>query len=146
MFFLSKPKIRAKLTSKFLNTLPKDGVMADGPIAYYLAYQTDKRVVIIPHERGDDIGQTMLSIKEFKLSYAVISKKHTDFYHPPATEFIKQWKLIITIWEDEDFYTIYEIPQVDEAHQNTAEDKSYLHWAGQTRRYQPLSFIELCWN
>ena len=112
MFLFPKLKLKAVGTSYFLTFLPEDGIMADGPLAYFLAYQTDKRVVIIPHERGSDIYQTLLSITQFDLNYAVISKNHTEKYHPPATEYIQQnFEFISTIMEDDDVYTIYKVPQ-----------------------------------
>ena len=112
MFLFSKPKSKAVEVSRFVDSLPKDGVMCDGPIAYFLAYQTDKRVVIIPHERVSDVYQTLLSIKEFHLNYAVISNNHTKKYHPPATKFIEEnFMFLISIEEDNDEYFVYEIPE-----------------------------------
>lgn len=86
--------------------------MADGPIAYFLAYQTDKRVVIIPHERVSDVYQTLLSVVQFDLNYAVISKKHTEKYNPPATAYIQEnFDFLFSVKEDSDEYFIYEVPE-----------------------------------
>jgi hypothetical protein len=110
----AKPKIKALETSKFLDTLPKDGVLAEGLIAYFIAHNSKKRVVVIPHapEFGDAVYQTKLSIEHFDLNYAVISDlwKTEEHLGYPAIRYIKLFKLIKTIQEDGDTYFIYEIP------------------------------------
>ena len=114
-FFLSKPKIKAKITSRILNELPKDGILVEGLIAYPIAYQTSrKRVIVIPHEPDKllAIQQTNLSINKFNLHYAVFSDLYKTELHLgyPAIEYIKSFKLLKEIKEDNDTYYIYEIP------------------------------------
>ena len=108
-----KPKWQEKTVSAYLKALPEDGILAEGLIAYSLAYLTDKRIVVIPHapEKEEAIKQTDLSIKEFNLHYAVFSELYKTELHLgyPAIEYIKTFKLINTIQEEGDIFYIYEI-------------------------------------
>ena len=153
LFFLAKPKLKEKRTSSFINFLPKDGIMADGGLAYFLAYQTYKRVVIIPHhETNDDIYQTLLAISEFDLNYAVISDEYKKLYKPgtyPALDFIELFfKEITSIQEDGDVYHIYQVPEVlkDDEGEISAKDNCMLCRPGKPCPDKPLSFLGLCWN
>lgn len=109
-----KPKWQGGAIAGYLRTLPKDGILAEGLIAYSMAYLTDKRVVVIPHtpDINEAIRQTDLSIKEFDLSYVVFSELYETDIHLgyPAIDYIKSFKLISIIQEKEDIYYIYEIP------------------------------------
>ena len=113
VFILSKPKIKAKITSRILDHLSKNGILAEGLIAYPIAYRTNKRVVVIPHEPDKllAIQQTNLSISKFNLHYAVFSELYKTELHLgyPAIEYMKSFTLIKTIEEDNDKYYIYEI-------------------------------------
>jgi hypothetical protein len=120
---LFQPKIKAKVTSRILNHLPKDGVLVEGLIAYPIAYRSHKRVVVIPHD-PDFVKakeQVDLSIKEFDLHYIVISELwKTETLDYPAIayiqrtkvfegkEFVPKFNLIKTIRENGDIYYIYE--------------------------------------
>ena len=111
---LTKPKIKARITSRLIDRLPKDGVLVEGLIAYPIAYQSHKRIVVLPHEPDMETAKerTELSIKEFKLKYAVFSDawKTEEHLGYPAIEYIKHcFKLIKTILENGDIYYIYEI-------------------------------------
>lgn len=112
-WILTQPKIKAKTTSYILNYLPNDGILAEGLIAYPIAYQSDKRVVVIPHEPDEllAIQQINLSIREFDLHYAVFSELYKTELHLgyPAIDYIKSFKLLREIKEDNDTYYIYEI-------------------------------------
>lgn len=114
VFVFNQPKIKARVTSQYLDNLPKDGVLVEGLIAYPIAYRTRKRVVCIPHDptREKARYQTDLSIKEFDLNYVVISNLWLTEIHLgyPAIEYIKSFKLLKTIREDNDIYYVYEIP------------------------------------
>lgn len=135
----TKPKIKGLETSKYIDSLPLDGVMAEGLISHFIAYGTDKRVVIIPHERGLDIKQTLLSIKEFDLNYAVISDIYKQVYKSntyPALEFIaKYFDLLEIIKEDGNVYYVYQVPKGFKPikRQDEAEDKSRFCWSRETR-------------
>lgn len=113
IWIFTQPRIRAKVTSRCLNHLPKDGVLVEGLIAYPIAYGSHTRVVVIPHDPDvkEAISQTKLSIKEFDLHYAVFSELYKTEKHLgyPAIEYIKSFKLIKTIKEDGDIYYIYEL-------------------------------------
>jgi len=149
VFIFSKPKTKAVEVSKYVESLPKDGVMCDGPIAYFFAYQTNKRVVIIPHERVSDVYQTILSIQEFNLSYAVISNNHTKKYHPPATQFIQEnFEFIYSTPEDNDVYFVYEIPEAVKSTKglDSTEDNSLLCGSGEACCDQFISGIRVCWD
>jgi hypothetical protein len=105
------PKIKAHRTSRYLDILPKDGVLVEGLIAYPIAYQTHKRVVVLPHdpEEYNAIQQTNLSIIKFDLNYVVISDLwQTEKLGYPIIKFIKEFKLLKTIKEDGDNYYVYE--------------------------------------
>ena len=131
---LTKPRIKAKTTSMFLDTLPQNGVMVEGLISHFIAYGTKKRVVIIPHERGTDIEQMFLSIKVFNLHYAVISDVYKSVYKEgtyPALEYIETfYPLIQTIEEDENVYHVYEVQKDCESYQRKDKNtsKSGFYW------------------
>jgi hypothetical protein len=112
-FCLSRPKIRAKNTSAYLSLLPKDGLLVEGLIAYPIAYLTDKRVIVLPHPPHPYIAkeQVDLSIAKFNLNYAIFSELYKTELHLgyPAIDYVKSFKLIKTIAEDNDIYYIYEI-------------------------------------
>jgi hypothetical protein len=113
-FILSKLKIKARVTSYCLDMLPKDGLLVEGLIAYPIVYRTHKRVVVLPHSPNPEDAkyQTMLSIEQFSLNYAVFSDlwKTEETFGYPAIQFIKDnFKLLRTITEDQDTYYIYEI-------------------------------------
>ena len=112
---LANPKIKATVTSRIINRLGGDGVLVEGLIAYPIAYQTHKRVVVIPHNPNPTLANYLikLSIKEFKLKYIVISDlwKTEEHLGYPAIKYIKEnYPLIRMIREDNDTYNIYEIP------------------------------------
>jgi len=113
VFCLSRPKIKAKVTSRYLDHLPKDGVLVEGLIAYSVAFQSyRRRIVVIPHEPDEKeaIAQTKLSIKEFDLHYVVFSDLwKTELLAYPAINYIKTFSLIKIINEDKDRYYVYEI-------------------------------------
>ena len=113
VFCLSRPKIKARVTSRYLNHLPKDGILVEGLIAYPIAYLSHKRVVVIPHDPDEKeaISQVNLSIKEFDLHYAVFSELYKTELNLgyPAINYIKVFNLIKTIYENEDKYYIYEL-------------------------------------
>lgn len=108
-----KPKFQGKKTSAYLKSLPEDGILCEGLIAYSMAYLTDKRIVVIPHTPNPQkaIAQTNLSIKEFNLHYAVFSELYKTELHLgyPAIEYIKLFKLINTIKEEGDTFYVYAI-------------------------------------
>jgi len=111
---LFQPKIKAKVVSRIIHHLPKDGILVEGLIAYPIAYRSHKRVVVIPHEPDEikAIGQTNLSMKKFDLHYFVFSdlwetEKHLGY---PAIDYIKRCHTLIKIIkEDNDTYYIYEV-------------------------------------
>lgn len=109
VFILTQPKIKAKVTSRVLNHLPKDGVLVEGLICQPIAYQSHKRVVVIPHDPDRLLAgqQFYLSKEKFDLHYAVFSDRRDGEY--PAIDYIKSFKLIKEIREDNDKYYIYEI-------------------------------------
>jgi hypothetical protein len=112
---LTNPKIKALETSKYLNSLPLNGLLVEGLIAYPIAYNSSKRVVVLPHNPDpiDARSQTRMSIGQFDLNYAVISEmwKIEEHLGYPAVNFVKKhFTLIKTIEEDGDIYRIYEIP------------------------------------
>ncbi len=113
VFILTQPKIKAKITSRILDNLPKDGVLVEGLIAYPIAYQSHKRIVVIPHTPDMEKAkqQIDLSLKEFNLHYAVYSElwKTEEYLGYPAIEYIKKLRLLKTIQEDNEIYYIYEI-------------------------------------
>ena len=108
----SKPIVQARGVSAYLQALPKDGILAEGLIAYSIAYLTDKRVVVIPHEPDKLMAreQVNLSMEEFDLNYAVFSDLYKTELHLgyPAIDYIKTFNLLTTIQEDKDIYYIYE--------------------------------------
>lgn len=110
---LYQPKIKARITSKYLDTLPKDGVLVEGLIAYPIAFRSSKRVVVLPHDPDieDAISHTDLSIDKFDLHYAVVSElwKIEEHLGYPAVAYVQSFKLIHTVREDRDIYYIYEI-------------------------------------
>lgn len=114
VFILSQPKIKATVTSRYLDNLSKDGVLVEGLISYPIVYRSRKRIVVIPHEPDIDkaIKQVDLSIEKFDLHYAVFSDiwKTEEYLGYPAIYYIKSFKLIKTIKEDGDNYYVYEIP------------------------------------
>lgn len=110
---LREPKIKANVISRFLNHLPKDGILVEGLIAYPIAYRSHKRVVVLPHEPDPAIAkfQTDLSIDKLDLNYAVFSDlwKTEEHLGYPAIDYIKTFNLIKTIKEDNDTYYIYDL-------------------------------------
>jgi hypothetical protein len=115
VFMLTKPKIKAVETSRYLDNLPKDGVLVEGLIAYPIAYNSKKRVVVLPHNPDpiDARFQTLLSIGQFDLNYVVISDmwKIEEHLGYPAVNFVKEhFRLIATIVEDNDVYRVFAIP------------------------------------
>lgn len=110
-----KPKIKARVTSRLLDRLPRFGVLAEGLIAYPIAYQSNQRIAVIPHDPDPELAKQRvdLSMKEFDLRYAVISEAWKTEAHLgyPAIKYIQDtFKLIKIICEDGDRYFIYEIP------------------------------------
>lgn len=111
---LRNPKIKASVTSRIIQHLPKDGVLTEGLIAYPIAYNTTKRVVVIPHDpiKQFAIERVKLSIEKFNLNYIVFSDlwKTEEYLGYPAIDYIKQNYLLINkILEDNDTYYIYEV-------------------------------------
>ena len=122
----TKPKIKARLTARYLDSLPAPwGIMSDGIIGYYLAYRSKKRIVVIPHD-PDPIKarhQMKLTMDKFLVKYAVFSDLYLTEMHLkyPAIHYIKntkvyngkEWvhkfKLLKTIKEDNDTYYVYEL-------------------------------------
>jgi len=107
VLFTAKPNIKAKGVSKYLNSLPGDGVIVDGMICQPIAYQTNKRVIVLTREpkEPEAIYQTDLAINEFKTNYAVI--RECDY--TSATLYIRDHKLIRTIKEDNTIYHVYQL-------------------------------------
>ena len=105
---------QGKVTATYLNSLPHNGILVEGLIAYSMAYLTDKRVVVIPHEPDNLLArqQVNLSIAKFDLHYAVFSELYKTELHLgyPAIDYVKSFKLLNIIEEDKDIYYIYEIP------------------------------------
>ena len=112
IFTLPK-KIIAQETSKFLEGLPYDGIIADGLIAYSLAYNLTKRVVVLTHtfNLNQAIHETLLAKEKFDLNYAVISNrsKSERCIGYAVLDYINIHNLMKTIREDNDVYKIYEI-------------------------------------
>ena len=109
---LTKPKIKGKAVCAYLDSLPKNGVLAEGVIAYYLAYGSHKRVVVLPRDPDEikAIDQILLSKKEFLLHYAVISEAWKKEKLPyPAIKYIRLHTLLKTIEQNGDTYYVYEI-------------------------------------
>jgi hypothetical protein len=106
VFLLTRPKIRCRRLAAYIQTLPRDGFIVDGMFCQPLAYLTDKRIVVIPRDPDPDKAcyQTAVAIKEFDLSYAVISDK----YHYPAMDYIRDFKKIGIVEEDDETFTIFE--------------------------------------
>lgn len=111
---LENPKIKARVTSRIMNRFTKDGFLVEGLIAYPIAYQSHKRIVVIPHDPEEYIAiqRVNLSIKEFNLKYAVFSElwKSEEHLGYPAINYIKDHCLLINkVYENGDIYYIYEI-------------------------------------
>ena len=124
-FALTPPKIKARLTSHYIDDLPHNGaVMVEGIIAYPIAYRSNRRVIVIPHDpiKLKAIEQIKLSIRIFDVRYIVLSdlwltEKHlgypaikyiqnTKYFN--GLEYVNKFKLLKTIHEDEDNYYVYE--------------------------------------
>lgn len=117
-----------------IDTLPGDGVLAEGLIVDALVYNSKKRIVTLPRSPNPVAAkeQIDLSIKAFDLHYLVLSefwKIELDILPYPAVEYIKnnpdKFKLIKRVYErydngirsnairsDDTFY-IYEIIRKD---------------------------------
>lgn len=115
VFMLSKPKIRAWKTSCFLENIfsitKEDGFLVEGMICQPIAYWCDfLRVIVISADPNPEnaIYQTNLAINRFNLKYVVFSQRRQEC---PAIDYIKTFKMIQTIREDNDVYYIYEIPK-----------------------------------
>jgi len=119
VFMLSKPKIKARLTSMFLDRLASDsgfehGILSEGLIAYPIVYRCRQRIVVIPHDPDPILAEQRikLSVEEFDLKYVVFSElwKTEEHLGYPAIQYIKDnYTLLKTILEDNDKYYIYEI-------------------------------------
>lgn len=103
----TKPYIKCKKVSRYLNTLSEDGVIVEGMICQPIAYQTNKRVIVLTREPIEypAVCQTKLAIKEFKINYAVLS----DCGYTPAIGYIKNRYLIKKVKEDDTTYYVYEL-------------------------------------
>ncbi|MBU4346917.1 MAG: hypothetical protein KKH29_06325, partial [Candidatus Omnitrophica bacterium] len=91
-----------------LDSLPDDGVLAEGFLTDALVYNCKKRIVTLPRS-PDPVAarqQTDLSIEVFDLHYVVVSefwKIEVGILPNPAVEYIKnspdKFKLIKTVYE-----------------------------------------------
>lgn len=113
-FMLKVPEIKAEVTSRILNRLPYDGVMVEGLIAYPIAYNSHKRIVVLPHDpdKEEAAKRIWLSAMEFDLKYVVFSDlwKTEEHLGYPAIRIVRNnFMLIKKIYENKDVYYIYEI-------------------------------------
>ena len=92
----------------FVSKLPKDGILSEGLVDYFLAYGSGKRVVSITDspDYGQAMYETELAIKHFELSYVIIDANKGRCLFPYIHE---NFHLIKSI-EEKETYLVYEIP------------------------------------
>jgi hypothetical protein len=87
--------------TKFVASLPKDGILSEGLVNYFLAYGSGKRVVAITDcpDLKQAVYETELAIKHFELSYVVTKPERI------LMPYFENFKLI----GESEGYLIYEI-------------------------------------
>ena len=107
----------ASVTSRILDKLPLDGILAEGYSAYPIAYNSKKRVVVCTHNPDETQAywETHLAIFQFNLNYFVYSDKWIlDCDIPyPVIEQLKKTVLLKTIREDGTEYYIHNLRAYD---------------------------------
>jgi hypothetical protein len=121
----TRPHIKARLTSKYLDKLPYGNIMVEGLIAYPIAYRTKRKICVIPHDPDPRRArhQIKLTMDKFLVKYAVFSELYATEKHLgyPAIHYltntlvfngscwVKKFNLIKTIKEDGDVYYVYKL-------------------------------------